>query len=221
MKKLLQIKKISHYKIANPTVNRLINELVGPEDTQTTAEHLQREMITTILKLKEDEIGIGDLKLMNTTLKELRYSFKVFEPYRHVRKVAIFGSARTPRKHPDYIQARTFAKEIVKKGWMVITGASSGIMNAGNEGAGREHSFGVNIRLPFEQDANPVIRGDLKLINYKYFFTRKLVFVRESDATVLCPGGFGTQDEGFEAMTMIQTGKSAGSPDSDSISTLT
>ncbi len=200
------IERTSRYKTSSPRINQLIEELVGPASESTVDSYL-REMITTVLKLREDEVELGDLKLINTTLKELRYSFNVFEPYRHIRKVAIFGSARTPKKDPSYRQARDFAREIVKKGWMVITGASSGIMNAGNEGAGRENSFGVNIRLPFEQDANTVIRGDRKLINYKYFFTRKLVFVRESDATVLCPGGFGTHDEGFETLTLVQTGK--------------
>ncbi len=194
------------YHTSNPKVDTLIQELLTTAGEHADDSYL-REMLTTVLKIREDEIETADIKLINTTLKELWYSLKVFQPYRHVRKVAIFGSARTKKRAPAYVQARQFSQEIVKHGWMVITGASSGIMSAGNEGAGREHSFGVNIRLPFEQDANPVIRGDRKLINFKYFFTRKLLFVRESDATCLCPGGFGTHDEGFETLTLVQTGK--------------
>jgi uncharacterized protein (TIGR00730 family) len=170
-------------------------------------EDLLREFIVTVFKIREGNLDRGDIKLLNTAFKELRYALKVFYPYRHMRKVAIFGSARTPKSTDQYRQARDFAREIVRGGWMVITGASTGIMNAGNEGAGRESSFGVNIRLPFEQDANPVIADDPKLVNFKYFFTRKLIFMRESDAVVLCPGGFGTHDEGYEALTLIQTGK--------------
>jgi len=125
-----------------------------------------------------------------------------------VRKVTIFGSARMTPEHRAYQQATRFARRIAQEGFMVITGAGPGIMQAGHEGAGREMSFGVNIRLPFEQTANPVIRDDPKLINFKYFFTRKLVFVKETNAIVLFPGGFGTHDEGFEALTLMQTGKS-------------
>lgn len=183
-------------------IDHLLEEAGGSADSD-----LLREMMITAMKLREDEIDRKDIRLMNFSMKELRYAFKVFYPYRHIRKVAIFGSARTPKTSKDYIQARDFSKKIVDLGWMVITGASSGIMSAGNEGAGRENSFGVNIRLPFEQSANITIADDLKLINFKYFFTRKLIFIAESDATVLCPGGFGTHDEGFETLTLIQTGK--------------
>jgi len=157
--------------------------------------------------MREDEMERGDIKMINAAMKELRYALKVFYDYRHVRKVALFGSARTPKSHRDYKQARAFAEAMVKAGWMIITGGATGVMQAGNEGAGSANSFGVNIRLPFEQEANPVIARDPKLINFKYFFTRKLTFIRESDATVLCPGGFGTHDEGFETLTLIQTGK--------------
>jgi hypothetical protein len=131
----------------------------------------------------------------------------VFAPYRHIRKVTIFGSARLKPSDPTYRQAVSFARRIAQEGFMVITGAGPGIMQAGHEGAGREMSFGVNIRLPFEQTANPVIHDDPKLINFKYFFTRKLCFVKESHGIVLFPGGFGTHDEGFEALTLMQTGK--------------
>lgn len=183
-------------------VRRLVEESATSEDLD-----LVQEIVITALKLGQDGLDRGDLKMMNSALKELRYALKVFYPYQHIRKVAIFGSARTPRTNADYHLARDFSRLMVKAGWMVITGASTGIMHAGNEGAGRANSFGVNIRLPFEQEANPVIANDSKLINFKYFFTRKLIFVRESDATVLFPGGFGTHDEGFETLTLIQTGK--------------
>ncbi len=169
-------------------------------------------MITTVFRLRDEKVQRGELKIVNTTLKEMRYAFKIFEPYRNIRKVAIFGSARTPRTAREYKQAKDFGREIARRGWMVITGGATGIMSAGNEGAGSENSFGVNIRLPFEQEANPIIAKDPKLINFKYFFTRKLTFLKESDATVLFPGGFGTHDEGFESLTLVQTGKAAPRP---------
>jgi len=154
-----------------------------------------------------DGADAGDLKLLNSSLKELRHALRVFAPYAHQRKAAIFGSARTQPGSPDWEQARTFAARIVYAGWMVITGAGGGIMAAAQGGAGREASFGVNIRLPFEQPANDVIAGDPKLVNFRYFFTRKVVFVKESHAIALFPGGFGTHDEALEALTLIQTGK--------------
>src|SRR3989338_1667106 len=169
---------------------------------------LLAEMMSAVYRLGQDHASTGDLKILNTALKELRYAFKVFRPYRHVRKVATFGSSRVTRRHPAYAQASEFGRRMAKAGWMVITGAASGIMKAGHEGAGRTASFGLNIRLPFEQEANPVIARDQKLINCKYFFTRKLLFLKESHATVLFPGGFGTLDEGFESLTLVQTGKS-------------
>ena len=169
---------------------------------------LLSEMMTSTYRLADDQASTGDLKILNAALKELRYAFKVFRPYRHIRKVAAFGSARLESSHPAYAVAQEFGAEIVKAGWMMITGAASGIMKAGHEGAGRERSFGLNIRLPFEQEANPVIASDEKLINCKYFFTRKLLFIKESHATALFPGGFGTLDEGFESLTLVQTGKS-------------
>lgn len=159
-------------------------------------------------KLERDGAGRGDVKLLSTALRELRYAFKVFASYKHRRKVTVFGSARTRPEHPAYAQAVTFGRLAAEAGYMVITGAASGIMEAGHVGAGRENSIGVNIVLPFEQSANPVITGDEKLMHMKYFFTRKLMFVKESDAVILFPGGFGTHDEGFEVLTLIQTGKS-------------
>ena len=173
-----------------------------------SVERLVQQIKETADKLIRDQANRGDVKLLSTALKELRYAFKVFAPYRNRRKVTIFGSARLAPDDPAYQQAVAFARRIVEEGYMVITGAASGIMEAGHVGAGRENSMGVNILLPFEQDANAVIAGDTKLMHLKYFFTRKLLFVKESDAVVLFPGGFGTQDEGFEALTLIQTGKS-------------
>jgi uncharacterized protein (TIGR00730 family) len=170
-------------------------------------EQLAQQIRETADKLLRDGATRGDIKLLSTALKELRYSFKVFAPYRHLRKVTIFGSARLPASHPAYAAAVEFSRRIAEEGWMVITGAASGIMEAGHVGAGREKSIGVNILLPFEQEANPIIRGDLKLMHLKYFFTRKLLFVKESDAIALFPGGFGTQDECFEVLTLVQTGK--------------
>src|SRR5207248_7493957 len=136
-----------------------------------------------------------------------RYSFKVFERYADRRKVSIFGSARTPPDSPVYEHTRRFAAELVKKGFMVITGAGPGVMRAGQEGAGRERSFGVNIRLPFEQEPNEIISKDAKLTTFRYFFTRKLIFMKEADAAALFPGGFGTHDEAYECLTLVQTGK--------------
>jgi uncharacterized protein (TIGR00730 family) len=171
-------------------------------------EQLILQIKETADKLLRDHANRGDIKLLSTALKELRYAFKILAPFRHRRKVTVFGSARIKSDHPAYQQAVEFGRAAAADGYMVITGAASGIMEAGHEGAGREHSIGVNILLPFEQSANPVIAGDAKLMHLKYFFTRKLVFVKESDAVALFPGGFGTQDEGFEVLTLVQTGKS-------------
>jgi uncharacterized protein (TIGR00730 family) len=166
------------------------------------------EIIENALKCVRDGTSRGDLKVLNNVLKELRYAFKVFAPYRRIRKVSIFGSARTQPGSPEYEQARAFANRMTRFGWMVITGAGGGIMEAAQGGAGTARSFGVNIRLPFEQKANTYIAQDPKLVNFKYFFTRKLTFVKETDAIALFPGGFGTHDEGFESLTLVQTGKS-------------
>jgi uncharacterized protein (TIGR00730 family) len=171
-------------------------------------EQLVQQLKETADKLVRDGANRGDVKLLSTALKELRYAFKVFAPYRRRRKVTIFGSARLPASDPAYQQAVAFSRMVADAGFMVITGAASGIMEAGHVGAGRENSIGVNILLPFEQEANSIIAGDLKLMHLKYFFTRKLLFVKESDAVALFPGGFGTLDEGFEVLTLIQTGKS-------------
>ncbi|MBR8834151.1 MAG: LOG family protein [Stigonema ocellatum SAG 48.90 = DSM 106950] len=165
------------------------------------------QALATIVRLAQSEIERLDWKILSATLTDLEQGFQLFYAYRHVRKVTIFGSARLSPKTPEYLMALEFARRVTQLGFMVMTGGGSGIMQAGHEGAGRENSFGLNIQLPFEQNANPVIEGDPKLIHFKYFFTRKLFLVKESDAIALFPGGFGTQDEAFECMTLSQTGK--------------
>jgi len=164
-------------------------------------------MLTTVLKMFEDGADPVDLKIANAVLKEVRYGFKIFASYRAIPKVTVFGSARTQPEDPISLQARAFSARMVAAGWMVITGAGDGVMAAAQEGAGRERSFGLNIRIPWEQEANPVIADDPKLINFKYFFVRKFFFLKEADAICLFPGGFGTSDEAFEVLTLIQTGK--------------
>ena len=192
---------------------RLIHGTNGSCERHTLPTPPKRiaELIQTIKesadKLASDHTSRGDLKILSRTLLELRYAFKVFSPYRHTRKVTVFGSARTPPDQPAYQQAVAFGRAMAEHDWLVVTGAASGIMEAGHAGAGREHSMGLNILLPFEQSANPIIAGDRKLVYMKYFFTRKLMFVKESDAFCLMPGGFGTLDEGLEVLTLLQTGK--------------
>lgn len=187
--------------------NKLVEELQKVDDGDLVAE-----LVANSLKLLRDNTNRGDMKLVNKSFKELRYALKIFAPYRDVRKVAIFGSARTPVDDPDYIAAAEFGRKMAALRWMVITGAGGGIMAAGHGGAGPDPSFGLAIRLPFEQATNEFIAGNKKLINFKYFFTRKLMFLRSSHAVVLFPGGFGTMDEGFEVLTLIQTGKSVPMP---------
>lgn len=195
------------YKLQDEEANRQIDALLERLRVPGGTWRYQAEMLTTALKMFEDGAQVADLKIVNFALKELRYGFKVFAPYRSVPKVTVFGSARTPADHPVSQQARSFGKRMTESGWMVITGAGSGVMGAAQEGAGRERSFGMNIRLAFEQDANPWIADDPKLISFKYFFTRKLFLVREAWAMAFFPGGFGTGDEMFETLTLIQTGK--------------
>lgn len=171
-------------------------------------DELVKQIRETADKLVRDHASRGDVKLLSTALKELRYCFKVFSAYRALRKVTVFGSARLKSDHPSYQQAVEFGRHMAEAGFMVITGAAHGIMEAGHVGAGREMSIGVNILLPFEQEANSVVTGDPKLMHLKYFFTRKLLFVKECEGIALFPGGFGTHDEGFEVLTLVQTGKS-------------
>ena len=189
-------------KAVHAAADELLDELMDVQNGDLVAE-----IVATALKLLRDETNRGDIKLIDKSFRELRYALQIFSEYRDFHKVSIFGSARTPPQHPDYRQAEKFGMAMEKAGWMVITGAGGGIMAAGHGGAGAKGSFGLNISLPFEQSANPFIHGDAKLINFKYFFTRKLMFVRSSHAVVLFPGGFGTMDEGFEVLTLIQTGK--------------
>lgn len=182
----------------------LVNE---KEDRRAHIADLVQTIKDTADKLAVDGSTRGDLKILSRTLRELRYAFKVFAPYRRKRKVTVFGSARTQPDEPTYLQAVELGRVMAEAGWLVITGAASGIMEAGHRGAGRESSMGLNIMLPFEQSANPVILGDSKLVHMKYFFTRKLMFVKECDAVVCLPGGFGTLDEAMEVITLLQTGK--------------
>jgi uncharacterized protein (TIGR00730 family) len=198
--------KVVNKPVIDPQLKTHIDELIkfkgGGHNENEVAD-----IIENALKLLKDVADKGDVRVIQTAIRELRYSFRLFAPYAHKRKVSIFGSARTKPDKIEYQQAADFGKKIVEAGFMVITGAGPGIMQAGHEGATPEHSFGVNIRLPWEQGANPVIAEDKKLITFKYFFTRKLIFIRHSDAIVLFPGGFGTLDEGYEAITLMQTGK--------------
>ena len=192
---------------ADPELTRRIQELIDYKGGGYNQERVA-DIVESALKLLKDVQDSGDVRVIQTALRELRFAFKLFAPYAGVRKVTIFGSARTAPTRPEYQQAVDFGRKIVQAGFMVITGAGPGIMQAGHEGAGPENSFGANIRLPWEQSANPIIREDKKLVTFKYFFTRKLIFIRHSDALALFPGGFGTMDEGYEALTLMQTGKS-------------
>ncbi len=183
-------------------------------DQLPTLEHRKwiQQALALLVRLTGEEIDRLDWKILTASLQDMERAFQVFYQYRHVRKVTIFGSARIGSDTPEYKLAQEFARYLTQQGFMVITGAGGGIMEAGNEGAGAEKSFGLNIQLPFEQGPNPFIDGDPKLINFKYFFTRKLFFLRESDAIALFPGGFGTQDEAFECLTLCQTGRSGPIP---------
>lgn len=193
-----------------PPENAPAESVVLPTE-QSAEPYDQMELIQEIKdtadKLVRDQATRGDLKILSRALRELRYAFKVFKPLRPRRKVTVFGSARTPPEHPSFQAAVEFGRAMAAEGWMVMTGAGSGIMEAGHIGAGKAMSIGVNIMLPFEQDANPVINHDEKLIHLKYFFTRKLLFVKEVHAVAVFEGGFGTQDEIFETVTLVQTGK--------------
>ena len=191
-------------------IQELLDEVVGDADGR--ARHHMEQLLYTAVLTAHDRPSTLNLKIMNRALRELRKGFKVFAPWSDKRKIAVFGSARSEESSPEYQMAVECSRGLVEAGFMVVTGAGPGIMQAANQGAGRENSFGVNIELPFEQQANRFIHGDSKLVNFKYFFTRKVVFVKETDGVVLFPGGFGTQDEGFETMTLVQTGKSEPRP---------
>jgi uncharacterized protein (TIGR00730 family) len=200
-----------HFTRTNGAIDELVDSLVHLAGGIRHAE-VVRQMILAALKAGQENQGMADLKLMNSALKEMRFTSKVFSPYRHKKKIAVFGSARVPPEAAPYKMARTFGALAVRAGFMVITGGGGGIMQAVNEGAGPEHSFGVNIRLPFEQRANHILEGSPRHIIYKYFFTRKVAFLKEAHGVVLFPGGLGTQDEAMETLTLVQTGKHAPMP---------
>ena len=190
----------------DPEFDDRIRKLVADWGIQGSQE-LIAEMIVTALRMGSDAVPVADLKMINRSLKELRLAAKAFAPYQGSRKVAIFGSARTGSNTEEFQAAEQFAREMRERGFMIITGGGDGIMGAAQRGAGRQYSFGLNIRLPFEQKANEIIDGDPKLVNFNYFFTRKVNFIKETHAIALFPGGFGTMDEGFECLTLMQTGK--------------
>lgn len=185
---------------------RELIQYVGSDPT-TFDSDLVSQIIMTSLKLSRDNSDTGQLKLMTRALKEMRYAYSIFNSYPNRQRISIFGSARTPEEHRDYQAAKSFSSLISEQGWVCITGAADGIMKAGLEGAQRESSFGLSIRLPFETPANSLLAGDPKLITFRYFFTRKLMFLSHSDAIAAFPGGVGTQDELFEVLTLMQTGK--------------
>jgi uncharacterized protein (TIGR00730 family) len=202
---------LPRYRTGDAALDAEITRLVESVEPGHSGE-LLFEMIVTALRMAKDGANRGDLKIVNRALKEMRYAFSVFAPYRAARKASIFGSARTREDDPLYDQTRNLAAALAGRGWMIVTGAGPGIMTAGIEGAGPENAFGVSIRLPFEGTTPGFPADDPKLVNFQYFFTRKLAFVKESDAFVLLPGGFGTLDEAFETLTLIQTGKAQPAP---------
>lgn len=195
------------YTTGDAELDGRLRELIGALGLERRAD-VVGEMVAAVLRLARGDTTQADLNLVNAAIKEFAYAAKVFGPYRGIRKVSVFGSSRATGGDADYTYAHEFAARIAQRGWMVITGAGPGIMQAAQDGASASRSFGLNIRLPFESEANPTIEADPKLINFKYFFTRKVTFLKESDAFVLLPGGFGTLDEAFELLTLVQTGKS-------------
>ncbi len=195
----------------NGEIDLQIDQLIAKAEGVHHAA-LVREMILAALKAGQETSYLADLKMLNNTMKEMRYTNKIFSAYRHRKKVTIFGSARTEPSEPIYQTCVQFSRELAARGYMIITGGGGGIMQAGNEGAGSENSFAVNIRLPFEQSPNPVMAKTPRLVTYKYFFNRKVAFVKEADAISVFPGGFGTLDEAMEVFTLIQTGKTSPKP---------
>ncbi len=184
--------------------------LVDLEDllSAQVSRHFLEELITEAIAFVEDEPTGLDVKIMKATVQELRAAFSIFAPYTNHQKVTIFGSARTQTHDPLYEQTERVARELASHGWMIVTGAGPGIMEAGMRGAGRSNSIGVSIKLPHENTANEIIAGDPKYVSMRYFFTRKLMLVKESQGFLCMPGGFGTLDETFELLTLVQTGKS-------------
>ena len=186
--------------------------LVGDRSLSKGQRESLRSLLLAVWELGREGTETGDLKIADAALAEMTEAFRVFRPYRAVRKLTMFGSARTRPEDPVYVLARDLAAHLAGAGWMVVTGAGPGIMAAGTEGAGRDHAFGVNIRLPHEEAANPFIAQDPKLVEMRYFFTRKLMLIKESHAYAVLPGGFGTQDECYELLTLLQTGKAEPAP---------
>jgi uncharacterized protein (TIGR00730 family) len=205
------MEKLPRYRTGDVELDRQVEGLIDALPAGRNAD-LIFELMTSAIRLAQDGASRGDLKVANASLKELRYAFQVFAPYRAARKASIFGSARTRPDDPLYDQARRLAAALAEHDWMIITGAGPGIMTAGIEGAGVDHAFGVSIRLPFEATTSEFLEGDPKLVNFRYFFTRKVTFVKEAHAFVLLPGGFGTLDEAFELLTLVQTGKAQPGP---------
>lgn len=203
--------RLPRYRTGDPVLDDAVAALVEQAGAGPDSE-LVFELVASALRLARDRADRGDLKIANASLREMRRSFNLFAPYRATRKVAIFGSARTRPDDPLYDQARRLATALAEREWMVITGAGPGIMEAGIEGAGPENSFGVGIQLPFEAHPSRMLADDPKLLNFRYFFTRKLSFVKEASGFALLPGGYGTLDEAFELLTLVQTGKAPPAP---------
>jgi len=193
-------------------IEAAFSALAGDRPLSGAQRGLLRSMLEAVWELGREGVSAGDLKIIDAALTEMTEAFRVFTPYRSVSKLTMFGSARTQPDDPVYSLARDLAAHLAGAGWMVVTGAGPGIMAAGIEGAGRDHSFGVNIRLPREEGTNPFIAQDPKLVEMRYFFTRKLMLIKESDAYAVLPGGFGTQDECYELLTLLQTGKAEPAP---------
>lgn len=203
--------KLPRFRTGDAQLDAEIAALIDRVDG-TEHPDLIFEIVASALLMARDRVDRGDLKIANASLQELRHAFQTFGPYRHMRKVGIFGSARTHRDDPLYQQTVRFAEAMAARDWMVITGAGPGIMEAGIEGAGADNAFGVAIRLPFESPTSQFVADDPKLMRFRYFFTRKVTFLKESHAFVLLPGGFGTMDEAFELLTLVQTGKAPPAP---------
>jgi len=201
----------TRYRTGDPEIDERLTALLDAVGVHADRDQLL-EILTTVALLADDQTDRLNLKITNSALREMRLAFKVFEPYHDIPKVTMFGSARTLPEDPLYAQARNLASALAAEGWMVVTGAGPGIMAAGVEGAGVDRSIGINIRLPFEQDPSPLLAEDPKLVDMKYFFTRKLMLMKESAGFAVLPGGFGTQDEAFELLTLLQTGKAAPAP---------
>jgi uncharacterized protein (TIGR00730 family) len=206
-----EVMPLPRYRTGDPTLDGAIADLVSVAGVDHDRE-LAFEMVTSVLRMARERVGRGDMKLVNATLKELRYAFSVFAPYKDVRKVAIFGSARTGPDEPAWTDAETVGHLAAEAGWMVITGGGPGIMTAALEGAGADSGFAVTIRLPFEPPAAVASMGEGRAVNFRYFFNRKLTFMKESSGYVLFPGGFGTLDEAFELLTLLQTGREVPAP---------